>query len=613
MFRGGPTGVVYYQAGWRIGRHLEVGHLEEIPAKIEALGVGNLKLHSVKEDAVIVKWYECLTCSHLPPVGESLCYLEAGLLAGALSRVLGRSVEVEETKCWGTGEKYCQMEAAIGEVASQADRCPLSLPEEDSRLLLDLTFQAVHAVREARRAALVRDHLADGGVASLSIGEALFQKMPIGLVVADRQGIILNMNRACEEALGSEARRAVGRPIALTVPESKYARVLQTGRPEVWEFREARGTKAIVIEAPLWSKGEVVGVLGQVFSVESELVDLLLQKLRQLEAEVNYYRERLQAEQQSVFAFGRIKTFNRRMRHVLEMARKAAPTNATVLILGESGTGKEVLARAVHQESPRRQGPFVKIDCAAIPEELMESELFGYEEGAFTGAKRGGKPGKIEMAAGGTLFLDEIGDMSLGMQAKLLRVLQDKEFERVGGTKPVKVDVRVIAATNKNLEKLVRDGRFREDLFYRLNVVTLLLPPLRERLEDIPLLVESILERLEGQHGRKLNLVPATVDCLKRYHWPGNVRELENVLERAAIMADQGTIYPSHLPPSLQQGSRLTQQVRPLEEIRSEAEKEAILLALDNSGGHIARAAKALGVSRQALYAKMARYGLIRR
>lgn len=606
-----PTNTVYYQAGWRIGTQLPMNDLEEIPAKIEALGVGNLKFHSIKENKIIVKWYECLTCSHLPSIGQPLCYLESGLLAGALYKVLEQPVDVEETKCWGTGDNHCEMEATIASSTRKTDHYSLFVPEENNRLLINLTLQSVQAVKNSRQAAFTP--LEDAEMPALSIGEAIFQTLPIGLMVINSHEVILKINKACAEVLGIPVKLAVGRLVAEVMPSSKYLKVFQTGKPEVWEFQQVNGTNVIVIETPLFSKTKIVGVLSQVFSAETELVRLLLQKLKQLEAEVIHYRERLNHIQKTAFLFHNIQTLNYQFRNVLSLAQKAAQSNATILILGESGTGKGVLAQAIHKESPRRDSPLVKVDCAAIPPELLESELFGYEEGAFTGAKRGGKPGKFEMANGGTIFLDEIGDMPVNMQAKLLRVLQDKEFERLGGTKPIKLDIRMIAATNKALEKLVQDGRFREDLFYRLNVVKLVLPPLRERPEDIPLLVKSILERLELEYNRKLTLTPAAMSCLMNYNWPGNVRELENVLERAFILADQSEIYPHHLPVSLHGKNILPAQIYPLQQVRSEAEKEAILLALENFGGEKTRAAKALGLSRQALYAKMAKYGLLKR
>jgi len=283
-----------------------------------------------------------------------------------------------------------------------------------------------------------------------------------------------------------------------------------------------------------------------------------------------------------------------------------------VLIRGESGTGKELLAHAIHNLSPRRSCPFVKVNCAAVPENLLESELFGYEEGAFTGAKKGGKPGKFEQAHGGTIFLDEIGDMPLKMQVKILRVLQEKEVERLGSTKTINVDVRVIAATNRNLERLINERKFREDLFYRLNVVNLEIPPLRERKEDIPLLADFLVKKLCKSLGiGEKNISQSTYNVLLRYKWPGNVRELENALERALNVIDSDIIQPEHLPYYIRQsGNSLKDGVFNLKSIVEETEKETIKRALNADGGSSLEAAKLLGISKSTFYDKLAKYGI---
>ncbi|MFE7280356.1 sigma-54 interaction domain-containing protein [Heyndrickxia sporothermodurans] len=231
------------------------------------------------------------------------------------------------------------------------------------------------------------------------------------------------------------------------------------------------------------------------------------------------------------------------------MAEKISVSNSAVLLTGESGTGKELFAHAIHQNSSREQFPFVRINCASIPEHLLESELFGYDEGAFTGAKKGGKRGKFELANFGTIFLDEIGDMPLSMQSKLLRVLQEGEVERVGGQKPKTIDVRIIAATHRNLEKMIEEGTFRQDLYYRLNVIKLEIPPLRERKEDIPYIATYLLNKLEKKfHRHGINLTNRVISKLQQHNWPGNIRELENVLERAVNVLEGNTIDIVHLP-----------------------------------------------------------------
>jgi len=303
------------------------------------------------------------------------------------------------------------------------------------------------------------------------------------------------------------------------------------------------------------------------------------------------------------------------LKRVVEMAQRAAPADVTVLIEGESGTGKEVLARAIHRLSIRKDGPLIPVNCAAIPEGLLESELFGHERGAFTGAVRA-KPGRFELAREGTIFLDEIGDMPLAMQVKILRALQEREIERVGGTKPISIDVRVIAATHQNLDTLVAEGKFRADLFYRLQGVRLRLPPLRERIDDLPDLITHLLDRT----ARRMSRLPATVStealrALWAYAWPGNVRELQHVLEGAMVMSD-GVIQPEHLPPAIQ---RSTSQppaeaapvlAGPLDEALENWERRMILDALRQGGGVQARAAKILGISERSLWYRVKKLGI---
>jgi transcriptional regulator with PAS, ATPase and Fis domain len=294
-------------------------------------------------------------------------------------------------------------------------------------------------------------------------------------------------------------------------------------------------------------------------------------------------------------------------RQVLRKATQVASTDTTVFLQGESGTGKEVVARFIHEVSPRKHGPFVAINCAALPEQLLESELFGYERGAFTGAHQS-KAGHIELAASGVLFLDEVSEMTPMAQAKLLRVLQEREFQRLGGTRPVKANVRVIAASNQDLQQAVANGRFREDLFYRLQVFDIHLPPLRERRSDIPLLIDAFLQELNRSTGwSSPGLTPDALETLVGYEWPGNVRELHNALERAAILCEGGPIAVEHL------ARRPTTAVAPRRSPHlSDIERRSIEQALHESGGNKARAARRLGITRTQLYGRLRKYGLNR-
>jgi len=299
---------------------------------------------------------------------------------------------------------------------------------------------------------------------------------------------------------------------------------------------------------------------------------------------------------------------SRAIRSVLSQIMQVAPTDSTVLILGESGTGKELIATSICTHSQRKDKPFIKLNCVAVPNGLWESELFGYEKGAFTGAVQA-KPGKFELAHGGTLFLDEIGDMPMETQAKILRVLQEKEFERVGGTRTLKVNVRFIAATNKNLEQMVKNGTFREDLFYRLNVFTLAIPPLRERPEDIPLLVRHFLKRSP----KSVELSNIAMHLLKNHGWPGNVRQLQNTIERAVVVVEDGIIDAVHLPKEMTKGfsRRVTDRIQrkmTIDEQLKEIEKSFIIEALQKAAGIQIRAAELLGINQRSLWHRIKKF-----
>ena len=299
------------------------------------------------------------------------------------------------------------------------------------------------------------------------------------------------------------------------------------------------------------------------------------------------------------------------MRQVYEHIAQVAHTNTTVLVRGESGTGKELIAHAIHYNSPRAQKPFIKVNCAALPETLIESELFGYEKGAFTGADAL-KKGRFELAQGGTLFLDEIGEMNVSTQVKLLRVLQEKEFERLGGTGTVRANVRLIAGTNKDLEKAMAQGKFREDLYYRLNVFAIFVPPLRERKSDLLLLADHFLQKYAREHKKDIRRISTpAIDMLTAYHWPGNVRELENVIERAVLVCDTHVVHGHHLPPTLQtaQASGTVTTIS-LSEAIAAYEKDIVLDALKTTRGNRAKAARLLSTTERIINYKVRKYGI---
>ncbi len=342
-----------------------------------------------------------------------------------------------------------------------------------------------------------------------------------------------------------------------------------------------------------------------------EEISMLIKRLiesQELKKEISYLRKELKKQYQ----FHDLISKSSKMQEIFELSRTIAKSNSNILILGESGTGKELLARAIHNESLRAAGPFIPVSCVALTETLLESELFGHEKGAFTDAIAQ-KKGKFELADGGTIFLDEIGDISPKLQLSLLRVLQEKEFTRVGGTRPIKVDVRIIAATNRDLKKAVEEGKFRDDLYYRLNVISIEIPPLRERKEDIPVLVRHFIEKFNIEMGKKIERISEeALDILMKYDWPGNVRELENVIERAMVITKDNFIKAEelHLSPQVMKEKDTS---TPLEEKTLKAiERQHILRILDENNWNIQKSAEVLGIDRVTLYNKIKKYNLKR-
>ena len=350
-----------------------------------------------------------------------------------------------------------------------------------------------------------------------------------------------------------------------------------------------------------------VSLAASVFAQSLKVEESIESELLKLAEERSHLRQELREK----YDFTRIIGNSSPMRHVYDQVTQVARSNATVLLRGESGTGKEMIAQSIHYNSLRAKQPFIKVNCAALPETLIESELFGYERGAFTGADKL-KKGRFELADGGTIFLDEIGDLPPQTQIKLLRVLQEREFERLGGTETIKINVRIITATNRDLEDAISNGSFREDLFYRLNVFTIFLPPLRERKSDILLLAEHFLTRYEKEHGKNIKRISTpAIDMLTSYHFPGNVRELENVIERAVLVCDSNVIHGHHLPPSLQTAEVSGTETRgSLDSAVGSFEKDLIQDALKSSLGNVAGAARMLESTERIIGYKIKKYGI---
>lgn len=443
--------------------------------------------------------------------------------------------------------------------------------------------------------------------------EAIIYSSEEAISVVDENGNGILINPAYTRLTGLTEEDVIGKPATADIAEgeSMHMQVLKTRRP-VRGARMKVGPKnrdVIVNVAPIIVDGVLKGSVGVIHDVS---------EIQRLTTELNRARQIIRTLE-AKYSFADIVGESEEMKVAIEQAKLAAKTPATILLRGESGTGKELFAHAIHNASDRKYNKFIRVNCAAIPETLLESELFGYEEGAFSGARRGGKRGLFEEANNGSIFLDEIGELSASTQAKLLRVLQEREIVRVGGTKPIPINVRVIAATNVNLEKAIAEGAFREDLYYRLNRMPIYIPPLRARKEDIPALCRHLIQKLNQDYGRNVEgVTDEAMAKLLAYDWPGNVRELENVLGRAMIFMKfhEVMIDATHLPPLASPSSvpahrvETEEEIRPLEEMVSRYEASLIEQALRRHRGNKTAAARALGISVRNLYYKLEKYNL---
>lgn len=429
---------------------------------------------------------------------------------------------------------------------------------------------------------------------------SLLQSPYEGIAVFDDNLRLLHANDVCFRFFKCNNKNELYDALSSLIPRTSLNDSMVKAKPLAGELVTARGRLLELVFLPIVRYNRTIGMI--------------------VKGIPTYRQERTWGQMVEQYNHGTAQYYfesivgnNRALVEQKELAAKAARTISTVLITGESGTGKEIFAHAIHNMSPRRKGPFIKVNCAAVPETLLESELFGYAEGAFTGARKEGKPGKFELANHGTIFLDEIGDMSLSMQAKLLRVLQEKEVERVGSIHTTKVNVRVIAATNQDLLKLVAENKFREDLFYRLNVIILNLPPLRARTDDINLVSTALLQRLNQELGTGVSKISSEViECFCRYNWPGNIRELENTLERAINFCEGNSVNLEHIPQHIK--SCKNSELQPvnatgsLETLLEEHEREVIVSTLKNFGGNKTKTAQALNIHRSVLYRKINKY-----
>ncbi|GED67801.1 sigma-54-dependent Fis family transcriptional regulator [Brevibacillus reuszeri] len=460
----------------------------------------------------------------------------------------------------------------------------------------------------------------------------LMDTMSEAVTIVDSRNVVQHWNRAAQTIYEIDRTQVIGTSLDehFASESIRLLDALRQGTSVQRVYHIPRPDSHVLINAaPIRLDGRIIGAI----SIEQDITELvrLNEELAHTTAHLHNLQQEMSRFQAADDPFYAIKGHSASIQSAISSAKKVAQTDATVLIYGESGVGKELFAKAIHQASRRREKPFIAINCGAIPAALFESELFGYQGGAFTGAEKKGKPGKLELAHGGTLFLDEIGELPLELQVKLLRALQERQFYRVGGTEPISVNTRIVAATNRQLEQMVFEGRFREDLYYRLNVFSLEVPPLRERREDLPELVQIFIHEYSVAHEQSVpRIAPEVMQALFDYTWPGNIRQLRNVIERLSILQENGVIMPEHLPSVIRSHSNEPRLSAPVSKNTAfspafaasplphnsyapepaSSERERIVAALERTYGNKKAAAELLGMSRGTLYNKMRKYNI---
>ncbi|MCY6960141.1 sigma-54 interaction domain-containing protein [Clostridium brassicae] len=444
----------------------------------------------------------------------------------------------------------------------------------------------------------------------LEFCHSAFDNIPIAIDFLDKDGKMIYINKSFSDFLQIPIENMIGRIVTDINPTSKFMKSLKNKRADIaTPHKFPNGKEAICHRIPIIDdRGNLVGGLGMILFEEIQNMKDILDKYELLNKELKLYKNEIAKFNKTTYSLDNIIGKSSSIIKCKNDVKKFAKVKFDVLIKGESGVGKELFAHAIHAESERHNMPFVRIDCSSIPESLLESEFFGYEEGSFTGTKKGGSIGKFELANGGTIFLDEIGEMPYHMQAKLLRVLQEKEIIRIGGKKVIPLDIRVISATNRNLEKMVIDGKFREDLYYRINVLSIEVPPLRERKEDMKFLVEEFLSNFHKELGILRKIPDNIMDILNEYLWPGNIRELKNVINKICVSADDVNVGINDLPEFFLQDS-IKQNINlsgmGLNEVINAVEAETIKSALSQCNYNKSQAAKLLKIPRNTLYRKI--------
>ncbi|WZL72322.1 sigma 54-interacting transcriptional regulator [Clostridiaceae bacterium 35-E11] len=523
-------------------------------------------------------------------IGAAWCEDAVGTTAVSMAMTKGTSVPfmAEEKYCYELKKKACSavpIRNIDGEIVAILGAAA-NFPQPNGQVF-GMLLAAQMAIENQLRLMKINEelHLIS------NYYKAVFQSVVDPIITVNHKGIIVDINQKAVEIIGEGSKKICGRQ-ACEILEF-YPIIMDVMKTGI-EF-ESNGTMIDTKDKKsYYSIKKIIPIYDNNKAVNGCINILTPGHRKSTENQI---------QSNTTFKFDDIIGKGKGIEKVKRMAVKAASTKYNILIMGESGTGKELFAQAIHSSSSRKKGAFIAINCGAIPKDLIESEFFGYETGAFTGAAKGGKPGKFELARGGTIFLDEIGEMSKTLQIRLLRVLQQKEVMRIGGTKTIPVDVRVIAATNKNLMEEVQKGNFREDLFWRLNVIPLNIPNLSQRKEDIPLLIEHFIKKHADCPQEKYRFDNESLDILMNYHWPGNVRELENVIERILVFADQGVILPEHLPEYMlsEKFDISLCNKYSLDQI----EQKIIQNALKENNGNITKTAKTLGISRNTLYNKL--------
>jgi len=449
----------------------------------------------------------------------------------------------------------------------------------------------------------------------IQLYEGVLNNILSGVLITDPDGYVIFFSDTYGKFLGMDPKAQIGKHTTDVIENSRMHIVARTGVPEINHPHQIMGRNQIVQRIPIYINGKLAAVFGQVMFEDIKDVQILADKLNILESKVQLYEKELENLRASKYSCRNIVGSSQVMTELRRLAQRVAKVNSPVLLVGDSGTGKELFAHAIHRASDRHRKPFIRLNCSAIPKDLLEAELFGYEPGAFTGAGTKGKPGKFELAHQGTIFLDEVSELPLEIQPKLLRVVEEKIVERLGATRPVKCDFRLIAATNENLEDCIRRGKFRKDLYYRLNVIPLHIPPLRERREDIPLIASHLLQSLCRDFGLAAKgISPEVMKIFQNHDWPGNVRELSNILERTLTLLDERDemIHVEHLPLFFRSLSTRSERSQPriLKDLRATSERDAVLHAIRAANNNKNEAARVLGIHRTALYKKMKKLNL---